>query len=430
MKKSLFSLIALALAYIPLQAQIQISLKTDSTCRNDTIHIPLKAKDMTDCASFRIEFTFSPDMVRYDSMAFKNPSLAGLTASLQGNNRVIIIWESPTALLFGSGNIVRVLFTALQTGMTPLILDPANSYFRDLAGNDLPVTYQNGLVKVHPRGIDYTLTQLKKGCRKDENSAYGISFKSGTPPYSVDWYDGILNPGTDTIVLRLKPGEHPIRIVDGHSCVYNDKYFVSILPAPPIHFTSQPDSVFLQKPVVQFYSNIDSILAEGIDIYNWQWNFGEPDSIRSTEKNPLHTFNSAFAIFNDERALKEYRVRLTARNDEGCDTAVVRILPLRLPEVQPPNVITPNGDGFNDVFIVQVDGKTEIDQPSLLRYFERMELVILNRYGRKLYESSDYRNNWDGGGLPDGTYFYVLKLIGRFGEQTKTGSIAIMGSGK
>ncbi|HAL64915.1 MAG TPA: hypothetical protein DCP10_05025, partial [Bacteroidales bacterium] len=143
-------------------------------------------------------------------------------------------------------------------------------------------------------------------------------------------------------------------------------------------------------------------------------------------KNPLHTFTSAWEFFQQQ--IEEYRVRLYAINNDNCDTAVVKFIPLQRPKVEVPNVFTPNADGINDVLIIKVDGKTETDQPSLLRYYERMELVIMNRWGRKLYESKDYRNDWDGGKLADGTYFYVLKCIGRFGEEVYKGSIAIMGS--
>ena len=37
---------------------------------------------------------------------------------------------------------------------------------------------------------------------------------------------------------------------------------------------------------------------------------------------------------------------------------------------------------------------------------------IMNRWGRIVYHSEDYQNDWDGGGLSDGTYFYILKCHG------------------
>jgi gliding motility-associated-like protein len=64
-----------------------------------------------------------------------------------------------------------------------------------------------------------------------------------------------------------------------------------------------------------------------------------------------------------------------------------------------PNGISPNGDGWNETFDLSA--------------FEVQKLSIFNRYGLKVYEASNYSNQWSGqsdkgGELPDGTYFYVI----------------------
>ena len=66
------------------------------------------------------------------------------------------------------------------------------------------------------------------------------------------------------------------------------------------------------------------------------------------------------------------------------------------------NVITPNGDGFNDVFDL-----------SELVQSDSCSLFVYNRWGAKVYEQNKYISGWDGttiGGdpLPDGTYYYIL----------------------
>ncbi|WP_194973601.1 DUF7507 domain-containing protein [Aquiflexum lacus] len=63
-----------------------------------------------------------------------------------------------------------------------------------------------------------------------------------------------------------------------------------------------------------------------------------------------------------------------------------------------PNVITPNGDGKNDRFVIKG-----------LQKFSRTEIVIFNSYGDHVYEDQNYENNWSAQGLVAGTYFYVLK---------------------
>ncbi|MCU0468595.1 MAG: gliding motility-associated C-terminal domain-containing protein [Arcicella sp.] len=59
----------------------------------------------------------------------------------------------------------------------------------------------------------------------------------------------------------------------------------------------------------------------------------------------------------------------------------------------PPNVITPNGDGKNDFFVVGV--KLE-------------SLEIQNRWGQAMLKTTDYKNDW-GKDIPVGTYYYYLK---------------------
>lgn len=63
-----------------------------------------------------------------------------------------------------------------------------------------------------------------------------------------------------------------------------------------------------------------------------------------------------------------------------------------------PNTITPNGDNKNDTFVV------------IGAYlFDRIELEIIDRFGKSVYNSSNYQNDWDASNLSDGTYFYIFK---------------------
>ncbi len=64
-----------------------------------------------------------------------------------------------------------------------------------------------------------------------------------------------------------------------------------------------------------------------------------------------------------------------------------------------PNIFTPNGDGFNDTFFVG-----NLDQ------YPGSGIKIYNRWGRKVHDSDDYKNDWDGEKVAEGTYFYVLSV--------------------
>jgi gliding motility-associated-like protein len=83
-----------------------------------------------------------------------------------------------------------------------------------------------------------------------------------------------------------------------------------------------------------------------------------------------------------------------------------------------PNVFTPNNDGTNDTFglVEQYNG----NQASCPAFIQKIELVIVNRWGKQLYARSFtnpdlYSNLWDGldnqkRKVASGTYFYHLTI--------------------
>jgi hypothetical protein len=62
-----------------------------------------------------------------------------------------------------------------------------------------------------------------------------------------------------------------------------------------------------------------------------------------------------------------------------------------------PNIITPNGDGSNDVFVI---GSLP----------EHSALTIYNSSGTQVYHSDNYANNWPPSGITAGRYYYTLNL--------------------
>ncbi len=428
MKKIFLVLLFVIALFSGLRAQIGIRFEKDTTCRLDTVLVPMKVIDLQGATSFNFEFTFDPSILKYDSLFWQNPVYAPrpIVDTFIAPNRIRISWDSTLAILFGDGDLVVVQFTAINSGSSTLTYDVADSWVRNPAGANLPVSFTDGSVYVKPSGITYSLSQIMEGCRKENKGRYSISITSGIEPYQIDWNGGFLNPGVDTVVLGLTGGEHLLTIVDGNGCNYDTTYMVKVKKAPKIHFTNEPDSVFLQKPEIQFTSNIDSLISVGEDVYSWQWNFGEPDSSKSTEMSPKHFFNSALTAYASKKY--DYPVKLWAINDDGCDTAVVKIVKLHKSEVKVPSVFTPNADGFNDILIIQIDGKTDLEQAKLSKFYQQTEFVVFNRNGKKVYESNDYQNNWNGDGISDGTYFYVLKCIGFYGTETFQGVITVLGS--
>ncbi|MCB0637809.1 MAG: gliding motility-associated C-terminal domain-containing protein [Lewinella sp.] len=94
---------------------------------------------------------------------------------------------------------------------------------------------------------------------------------------------------------------------------------------------------------------------------------------------------------------------------DQCSEATVILVFSDQPTYDVPNGITPNGDGTNDAFVVDLlEGADPTDFPD-------NEIIIFNRWGDIIFRQKDYDNTWQGTNqagdpLPHGTYYYVLRL--------------------
>jgi gliding motility-associated-like protein len=96
-----------------------------------------------------------------------------------------------------------------------------------------------------------------------------------------------------------------------------------------------------------------------------------------------------------------YTLRVTTA--QGCfatDDVTITVVPYC---VKPMDAFTPNGDGINDRWLI-TNGNCLISAKA----------QVFNRYGAKVFESDNYKNDWDGTykgkPLPDGTYYYVISF--------------------
>jgi gliding motility-associated-like protein len=83
------------------------------------------------------------------------------------------------------------------------------------------------------------------------------------------------------------------------------------------------------------------------------------------------------------------------------------------------NILSPNGDGKNDFWIIE-----DIEK------YPDNEVSIFDRSGRIVYQTKNYKNNWDGtlSGFPlaENTYFYLIKLKKGNRYVTQRGFITII----
>jgi len=91
-----------------------------------------------------------------------------------------------------------------------------------------------------------------------------------------------------------------------------------------------------------------------------------------------------------------------SNNNPNCESEISPLDPIVIPQA-----FTPDGDGINDVFVI--DG---------IEQYPNSELVIFNRWGAEVFRTTGYMNDWGGislsdinlgsNELPTSTYYYVL----------------------
>ncbi len=164
------------------------------------------------------------------------------------------------------------------------------------------------------------------------------------------------------------------------------------LPNPIAHFTTDQAVYNTNNPIVSFYNS--SQFAT-----NYSWNFGYGPTGNAV--NPVHIYPEIEA---------SYPVVLTAYNDIGCSAEYGLVVVLKEDRLfYVPNSFTPeNLDGVNDYFLPVVTSGYDLST---------YNLVIFNRWGEIVFETSDYPHAWNGVGMdgkpcPDGAYVWQLTLRG------------------
>ena len=274
-----------------------------------------------------------------------------------------------------------------------------------------PRMYIDTLYRYNPIGcptIQGTTTPLCKGQFKTLVSG-GTQFKN-YPPYIYEWHGG---HSQDTIVFGLCPGSKKLTVTDSLGCSLDSVYFVDVFKLPKVDFSFSPgDTIYLTNPTVSV-SFPDSMKKH---LTNWTWNFG--DSVK------LQNINPASHTYSDTTTPGQIKVLLSFTDFNGCDTTITHNLTVKVAELEIPNLFTPNGDGVNDKFAVRLkDDKMKDFREAYLSN----EFLVFDRWGRKVFNRTDYKSeDWDGERLSDGTYFYILRCMGQYGNEVFRGSVTIL----
>jgi len=133
--------------------------------------------------------------------------------------------------------------------------------------------------------------------------------------------------------------------------------------------------------------------------------------VAGLEDNDNHFFSIVddALYFNYSRSLgkqKDFSIRVESKDAQG--NSLQTSFKLALQDVELPteinfvNTFSPNGDGINDQWVV-----------SDLKFFKEVQIEVYDRAGRRVFQSSDPEQGWDGrvnGSVAGGGFYYIITV--------------------
>ncbi|MES2836138.1 MAG: PKD domain-containing protein [Bacteroidota bacterium] len=214
------------------------------------------------------------------------------------------------------------------------------------------------------------------------------NFKAITSPAGGTYYwtfgDGDSSSIDEPFHLFKDTGSYVVKLVYGKpGCSSSVEKTATSHPLPIAEFVTSPEPGVVGSE--------QRFIDESIGATKWFWSFG--DAGVSEIQSPLHTYN------NDG----EFEIIQIVESANGCrDTTSYKLMVENLISVFFPKSFTPNGDTKNEVYEVKVSGINP--NPG------SFELSIFNRWGVRVYYSTDYATHaWDGGST-ESDNLYIMKL--------------------
>jgi gliding motility-associated-like protein len=395
--------------------KVQLIVTSNYGCM-DSITLPLVIKGPTPKYSF-----LSGDTIGCSPVKFKMNNTTGVP--LQSWQWTI---NGPENFIVSTDKDTNTNFSLVKAGRYRVLLLGTDSLVNEITGQTVyctsvfPDTLNPNSKPVYVTVFDKPLVRLFGPDTVCKNDVFTILAKADT------MYSQFLWQASNGFSLPLKPRTDSI-----FNYSFNDSgsYTVQLIPTPKISIAcidTGIHAIYVRNIKADFdidesRSPIDSFINKSISATSYFWDFGQPSSGSnnfSNLQNPTHDYKSLVDTF---------KVCLVAQNAGACfDTLCKIIIPTaRLLKI--PNVFTPNNDGINDAFDIEILGQT---------YYE---IKIYNRWGNKVFEgNADGKGNdginWngktdnDGNQNSEGVYFYVFKYKFNDKESEKTlhGSIALI----
>jgi gliding motility-associated-like protein len=252
------------------------------------------------------------------------------------------------------------------------------------------------ITTISPLDLSGTII-INESCVDFNDGYLEAKVSGGTEPYQYRWSTG----ATTSSIGNLGDGTYILTVTDAKGC------------STVASFTINGPNCNNPPVAVNDTATTSSGSSVDIPVLNNDWDPDDDNIYVSVVSAPQHgtasTNGDGTITYTPNQGYVGIDSFTYVICDDGnppmCDTAMVYItvMPGRL-NIFIPNGFSPDGDDYNQYWeIIDIVG------------YPNNEVLIFNRWGNKVYEAKPYQNEWQGQNLkgedlPDGTYYYILKL--------------------
>ena len=221
--------------------------------------------------------------------------------------------------------------------------------------------------------VDGQVTNVK--CYAGADGSIDITTSGGAPPFKYVWGNG----DSTTHIDSLQPGSYTFTVTElGNQCKLSGTYQVTA-----------PDSLKMLAVVTnntcsESNGSINITPSGGTGPYFYRWS----NNANGNAVTGLSEGKYSVVLTDANGCVANYSFKLA---DTSCDNIIIH------------NAISPNGDGINDTWVIEG-----------LQHYPGNTVQVFDKWGDRIFEKTDYNNDWAGkgtnGDLPDGTYYYLVKL--------------------
>lgn len=214
--------------------------------------------------------------------------------------------------------------------------------------------------------------------------------------FTYAWSNGRSTPR----ITGLTKGAYAITITDRNNCTVTKSFEVK----EPTAVTVQIQSINATEGC---NGQVLALAKGGVKPYTYRWNA------------PVTSGDSIVKSL----CPGEYFVQVT--DSRGCkstpEVSAIEVKDRRLPCMDIRSVISPDGDGSNETFLI-----------NCIQEFPGNKIFIYNRWGQLVFQAENYNNDWNGTTqsgeqLPEGAYYYILDYKNAEGKEIQAkGSITLL----